>query len=629
MNPATVLFVIRSTIRLAGAANDSLEQLVRDQDILVSDIDQVEQDLDEKVVEFFLQDSYKHYVSEGGPLAPYWDGELELIKNNQEAKDKVFQAYFDIVSSSHHTATGEAGDLDNPSLRKASLDKLSQWAKNDGPSSPWTRLGYTLADLALEYVGTNPSLVKEGGQGEKLIKGFVNNIREMIPDVDNPDFTARQAKYGFAERATSVFIRSGLKSLGENVPDLIEEKHFQELAKNTLNPLVEAFVPENPANVPPLWTHPNLELLKDTLLGPVTGVAIQTLAENQQAFLGKGFHPDKAMGAVTRALLEEAADPNFRKNLDQNRMLRIYKATLNVAVKRPELFVTGEEPNAKLAKSLLTKITGALSEGQSWFHDGLSEDLLEVTLETLAEQGPALIKTDENNPWEAVAAQSAQSVLKGLASGFSDSDSQDRFRNLFSREQAVQLGRVFLDQAARTPHMLTGAGGDREFTNIVAGVAAAMAKDDSFLLTGDDWTEIASVAIELAANNPDRLFKVSQDNPQAQLGTQIIQSVLKVATEDFRAKGRSGGALLFGNTLNAAIQGTLQAAMGNVQQAASRIPQIEGLMQIVNKTAQMHQHKVGAEEWLWLFRSLLVDVIDEETPPELTPEGILGLLDQR
>ena len=120
MNPATVFFVIRSTIRLAGAANDSLEQLVRDQDILVSDIDQVEQDLDEKVVEFFLQDSYKHYVSEGGPLAPYWDEELELIKNNQEAKDKVFQAYFEIVSSSHNSTKGEAGDLDNPSLRKAS-----------------------------------------------------------------------------------------------------------------------------------------------------------------------------------------------------------------------------------------------------------------------------------------------------------------------------------------------------------------------------------------------------------------------------------------------------------------------------------------------------------------------------
>ena len=632
MNPETVFFVIRSTIRLAGAANDALEQQIRDRDTNMPDINTAWQSFDQNVARFFQQDAYRHYISTDGPLANFWNQDNDYFIDNGPSKDKVIEAYFEIVGSTREGRKGVEGGTDDIKphrMREASLQKLSQWGEGEGPASPWTRIGYTVADVALEYVSTNPSLVKEGGQGEKLIKGFVDNIRGMLPDVDDPDFVAKQAKFGFAERATSIFIRAGLKTLGENVSNMIEEKHFKALAQNTLNPLVNAFVPENGADIPNLWTAPNLNLLKDTLLGPVTSAAIQTLADNQQAFLGKRFDPDKAVGAVTKALFIEAADPGFRNNLGESGMLRIYKATLNVAVKRPELFIDGDAPNDKLAQSLLSKITGTLEASPDWFHDGLSEDILVVTLETLAEQGPALIQRDADNPWETIAAQSATSVLKGLAKGFSDKESQDRFRFLFSREQATQLGRVLLAQAAKTPHMLTGSDSSEEFNHIVSGIAAAMAKDDTLLLTADDWTEIAALSMELAAKNPGRLFNIGQDNPEAQLGTKIIQSILKTAAADFRDKGRTDGALLFGQTLNKAIQSALHAAMGNIQKAENRLPHIEGLIQKINETANTHKQRIGADEWLWLFRNLLVEVIDEEALPEWTTDEILDLLNKR
>lgn len=632
MNPETVIFVIRSTIRLAGAANDALEQQIRDRGFRMPDVDIIWQSFDDSVMNFFRQDSYRHYISEDGPLGDYWDARTDNYNDKPDSKEKITQAYFEIVGSTRNWRNGAGGGrvaLQPHILREASFKKLSQWAEADQPASPWTRIGYIIADVALEYLSSNPSLVKEGGQGEKLIIGFVNNLREMLPDIDHPDFAKNHARYGFAERITGIFVRAGLKTLGENVSILIEEEHFQELAKNTLNPIVEAFVPEPGVPHPVLWTSPNLNLLKDTLLGPVTSAAIQTLADNQQSVLGNSFNPEKAIGAVTQALLVEAADPDFRNHLGSGGILRLHKTVLNVAVKRPELFINGGNPNRELAQVLFKNIAGTLSTMDSLLHDGLGEDILAITFETLAEHGPALIKTDDGNPWEAFVTKSAESVLNGLAKGFSNPESKDRFRFLFSREQATKLGRIFLNQAAKTPGMLTGAGANEELKNIVAGVTTAMAKDDALLLTADDWTEIAGLIMEMAAQNPERLFKINQDNPEAQLGTKIIQSILKTASADFRVRGRANGALLFGKTLNDAIQSALHIALGNIEKAENHLPEIEQLIIKINETANTFKQRIGADEWLWLFRKLLVEVIDDEVVPQWTSDEILEFLNQR
>ena len=47
--------------------------------------------------------------------------------------------------------------------------------------------------------------------------------------------------------------------------------------------------------------------MADALLGPAASAAISTVAANPAAFLGATFDPNRAIGALTQAMLKQAA----------------------------------------------------------------------------------------------------------------------------------------------------------------------------------------------------------------------------------------------------------------------------------------------------------------------------------
>jgi hypothetical protein len=81
-----------------------------------------------------------------------------------------------------------------------------------------------LADVALEFVGANPSVLGVGGNGEKLIGAFAANLAEMVPD----DADARGPRSQFAEQVVGIVLRAGLDALSRHPDTVVGSQHLRQ-----------------------------------------------------------------------------------------------------------------------------------------------------------------------------------------------------------------------------------------------------------------------------------------------------------------------------------------------------------------------------------------------------------------
>jgi hypothetical protein len=154
-----------------------------------------------------------------------------------------------------------------------------------------------------------------------------------------------------------------------------------------------------------------------------------------------------------------------------------------------------------------------------------------------------------------------------------------------------------------------------EVQSIVAGMSAAMAADDNLLLSADEWIKIAGIAARQAAANPGRLFGLSADVPQEALAAQVIQSVLEAAGESWSAGGRTGASVLFGATLETAMEVILTSLSGNVTAIAAQ-PGLAGqLVRTILEQSAARPEKFGSEGVLTLLRAFMGDVAAHGTLP--------------
>ena len=87
-----------------------------------------------------------------------------------------------------------------------------------------------------------------------------------------------------------------------------------------------------------------LNELRDLLLGPMAQEAINAVVRHQEKFLGSRFTKSSGLGAVTEALLKTIAqEENVRNVLNRAVWIKIYGAILEVAIARPELFITEDQ----------------------------------------------------------------------------------------------------------------------------------------------------------------------------------------------------------------------------------------------------------------------------------------------
>ena len=601
MDIALILFGIQAVIRLAKAGKDAAEQHARDMEVVFPDIEDIHFDRRSFVNGFFNDTDYEKYVKPGTPCAQYWD--VHRAKSDGISVDALFAAAVKIKADEGIDLKRWLSDVQG----FAGTIFVKQWDPKKGPLSPFARVVMTAADIALEYIAVNPGIVGVGGNGEKIIGAYAQNLSELLPDDGN--FGKNDQ---FAERLLGVFLRAGFETLGEHPDWVASEAHVAELISESVKPMLEKFPDDITKEVK--WRE-----AAEALAGPAASAAMRVLAEHSDQFFGEDFAAEKAMGALTKALLKQAAETGLSEQFTKDGLVDLYKAALGVAAKQPALFVgTQEKPAEKLAEQLIGNLAGVLMENPPPFDGATGVKLAAAAMDAVAANAHRF--TDEDEPWEKVAADMVGELARDLSAAIASGSME----KVFSKDQLVDLGRIILEQASKTPGMIVGK--DEALKQIAGAVAEAMKKDENLLLNGDDWLEIAQVAAREAAANPGRLFEIVDGDPSGTLAVKLIGAVLGGAGEILAKPDIMKKSVLFGQTLREAVIIVLHATSGIPAAAGKNLGQIEELVKDLNQLTAQFSDQLGSKEWLRLFRILLPTLLEEQPLGELTLDKANNLL---
>ena len=411
-----------------------------------------------------------------------------------------------------------------------------------------------------------------------------------------------------------VFCGAGLQTLADNADLVVSESHLEQLITASVRPVIEA-LPADLTVVDQLrWQQ-----VADALMGPAAQAALTTIANHPVAFLGEDFAADRAVGALTQALLKNAADSRFPARFDKETWLGLYSAALGVAADRPGLFVRGDDPDDALARDLLTGLALALQQTPPPFDGEVGIGLARAALTAISTNAGRF--ADATRPWQAVAADLVTFFTRSMSAALGENASR-----VLSRAQWLELGRIVFTAVAESPALVLGRN-DHEFKGLVSAIAGAISADEQLLLGGKDWLVIVQVAAEEAATNPDRLFGLT-GNPDDVLAGQLLRMMLTAASTALGTADRADRFVLYGQTLRDAVIVVLRATAGQPQAARDRMSDVARLVDLVTKLVANHPQKYGSKEWLRLFRLLLSDVLAGGALQVLTESDADALLER-
>lgn len=594
MNPVLISFGIQSVVRMGRVTNAALEQWARDDEAIFPEINKPNFNKLIFISGFFNKPENRHFViGDRAVYAEYWDNTAP--KRDASSQDALFTAVTKITAE-------RGGDL-NQTLAPAAAILVKQWDKSAGPVSPWARIILTAGDIALDYVAANPSILGGNGSGEKMIAAYARNLSDLLPD--NGQFGVKE---GFVQRLSGVFLRAGLSTLNDHPEWVVSESHVTELINATVTPLLQ--------NMPgDITTQLIWQDVADTMMGAAASAALQTVAKHQTAFMGNDFIPDKALGAVTRALFLEAAEGGIKDQFTRDGLLGLYTAALGVAAEQPDLFIGDvSKPDDQFSRELFSKLLDVLQESPPPFDGEVGIALAGAAIEVAGANAHRLASVDE--PWEQAAADMVQSLAKNLNDAL---NTNGNIKNVFSKGQLTELGRIVLTQVAKTPRMVVSVQNE-VWDGVIIAVASAMKADEKLLLSGDDWLQIASVAAEEAAANPARLFRLDPDKPNEVLAGTLLTRVLEAAGEILQKPDLMTGNVLYGKTLRVAIMVMLRNASGNPEAVREHLDKITELITKLNEFVAGNTEHYGNKEWIRLFRVLLSGVLEGRAIPVLDLE---------
>ncbi|MCD4722978.1 MAG: hypothetical protein K8S13_24435 [Desulfobacula sp.] len=609
MNHSLIIFGIQATLRAAQAGADLYSEHSRDRKVFLPDLE-LPEDSKFNQLRIFLKE-HPDLIDSNTTFADIWNPEKK--RPNTTDPQKIDPAYAIMLEFKADDLLKKNGKSEIQRKHEAKMlaagSMVEQWRKDRKPPNALVRMALTLTDIGLEFVGANPSILGVSSRGEKLISAFALNMSELIPN--------NVAEFGpeadFADRVLGIFMRAGLGSLCSNSSIVFSDEDIANLFSGVAKPIVDA-LPDK------LNQQIDYRDLVDALAGPAAEAAFKILSENTETYLGKDFSSDKALGAVTSALFNVIRDTantteSIKDVFSEQGAIRIYQACLEVAVKRPELFIEEDkDTKAELLQGLLSGTAATLSQYPR-FKGPLGASLLAMAIEVVGNNAPALLKLDSEEPWENVAKGCIQQISTTLAGALKpdENGSVKGALKVFSNEQLLELGRVILTQAAKTPGMM---GVDRtEVQAIIESVAAAMAADDNLLLSSDEWIIIAGIAAQKAAANPGRLFGLSIEDNSGALAETVIKSVLDVAGKTWISHGRSEKSILVGQTLVSAFEILFDALAGNISAVIQQPELIDQFLNLVLATASANPEKFGSDGVLKIIRTFIGTVISKGTLP--------------
>jgi len=633
ISPAMIVGVLRAAVRIYHAGDRALSQHVRDRAHNIPNADPIgvfHIPNSAAVSDAVLADSppgFQEFVNVDLRLLGAWEN---LERGDESGLGILVEALanFELQAKAKDAATD--ANTEEQYYEAVFTVAIANWDPDDPnrPVTPWMHFAVSLADVGLEFVGSNPSILGIGGNAEKLLGSFAKSVSDLIPD--DGQFGTQQT---LGLRVLGIVARAGLTTFSSHAGDIVDEKHLQELIQNVSKPIITSLTTAN------FEEAVKWQAVTDAMLGPAAQAAFETVAQHQKAFLGDGFDTEKAVGALTHSFLKTLATQDLADGITREHGLALYKAALGVIAERPELFI-GKDDNSKdvFFRDLLTKVGTAAQGLEPPLNADFVSTVAAAALESLQGNIGALVNVTDQAGWEAVIDRSLESIVGGLKEGVAAGGNFDK---LFSKQQLTDVSRIFLNQIAKTPGLIAGDGD--ELKNIVAGVARAMAADNNLLLSGDDWLEIVAVAAEEAAANPGRLFKFGTDSQVAGFAEIALKQLFKNTATDLRT-AREDGQVLFGDTMKRTIIATLRGLSGDAVAAAQALANdklaslVEQLNQLVTQKDASGDFEFGAKEWLALYHAMLERLIatgNLETfmqNNQLTADGkvlVEGILNQR
>ena len=604
MSTHLVVFGIQAVLRAAQAGADLYKEHARDRQVFLPNLELPPGSRSVQLQKFLSANA--DLATMDPVLAKIWNAENRSLTTSR--RDRVDEAYSVMLRHEAKVTLVQEGRGEHAAEHDAEMlaagRMVEQWRDERKPPSALVRMALTLTDIGLEYVSSDPSILGVGSRGEKLIVAFAKKMSDLIPD----EIDAFGPRTDFADRVLGIFLRAGLGTLSSNSSIVFRDEDVARLMEGVTKPIVDA-LPENIAD------QVRYRDLIDALAGPSAVAAFELLADNTESYLGKRFADDRALGAVTTALFREIQSVADAKTIvdvfSEQGLIRLYQAGLGVAVDRPELFIDEDgSPKSDLYRELLRGAASTL-QAHPRFEGPVGASLAAMVVTAVGNSAPALLKLDPDQPWEKVAVTLIEQLSVSLSAGLQSGGALAAFDD----EQLLELGRLVLVQVADTPGML---GVNRtEVQAIVAGIAEVMAKDDNLLLSADEWLAIAALVAERAAANPGRLFGVSLESGEEALAVGVMKSILAVATSSWTAVGRSDRSVLFGATLEAAMEAALDALAGPVSGLAQNTDVLGEFVQRLLDAVAADPDKFGSEGFLKVLRALINEVFASGALPTL------------
>jgi hypothetical protein len=284
--------------------------------------------------------------------------------------------------------------------------------------------------------------------------------------------------------------------------------------------------------------------------------------------------------------------------------------------------VDKQGPRADLAKDLLVRVATALKTSPPGFSEKLATEVAVGALDALANNAPGLLRL-KDGAWSAVAGDLIGSVLGGLKDGLAKGGPSEAFINLFSTEETLKLLSVIMQRVVKTPGLIAGPAANAEVQALVAVVTAALGQKGAGMLNPDDWIAIAEVAAAEVARNPLRLLKMGT-KPEEQLLATVLQALLDQAAPSAIDGQARPNSVLFGDTLReAVIAGVIETA-GNSVNASKNVGAFRDFVAVLNGLAADESVRLGASEWLSLFKANVGPVLHLGAAAGLTPAQLLA-----
>jgi hypothetical protein len=608
-----VLFAIKALSKLGGAGRKAYEDSVLGRDIVLPGLSLDPIDASVKAATSFdmaLEDDELHLPEH---QMQQLQEDLRIILHEPADHKDRFAANLRVIELSRRVY---------PELKLETSGTgiwvLQQWSPADRPATPMQRMGLALVDVGLEYITVNPGKIGLGGNADSLIAGIADNLRELLPDADN----LFKPGNDFAEGAIRIFVQAGLTALDKHVETTIEKESVRQLSSAILKPLIDEVA--NNSSGTGRWYD-----LRDELLGPIAEAAIGVLATHQTELLGETFDPQSGIGAVTNSILMAIKDDGLADDFGREGMLRIYRASLEVAIKQPQLFVAeaSDGPQRSIGQALLADAAEVLKFKSPPFNRQLTLELVTTSIESVGRNAPAYFHYDGD--WGKLSAEAMRTLVREISSGLVagvQGGKVDIIGRLFNEEQANRFFRILVDQVTTNPGMITGSNESPELKWLVVAVTRAMSEQETILLSPDDWLNVVASLADEVARNPGRLIKLDEDDPNSQLAYNIISTILEAAADDFRQNGRNGGSVLFSETLRDTIVDSLKAAAGNALQANENYAAVKLLILRLNQMNNAQSLRLGHREWRFLFRRFVAGVLDTGKMPEFNDEQLLAFL---